>query len=190
MDEVSIRTANEAMTRYAQGEEQAFAQVYDLVAPCVYAFLLGRTRESQTAEDLLQQTFLQMHAARGHFWPGSPVLPWAFAIARRLTIDRARRKQHEELKTKEGECGVDAASPDAGPDRLAAARQVARRMQEELEGLPEDARIAFELIHLDGLSSQEAAQALGVTPGAVKMRAHRVLKALRERLGDSLLEGA
>ena len=43
----------------------------------------------------MQQTFLQMHRARGSFIPGAPVMPWALAIAKRLMIDSARRQRVE-----------------------------------------------------------------------------------------------
>ena len=43
----------------------------------------------------MQQTLLQMHRARGSFIPGAAVMPWAFAIARRLIIDGARRRRIE-----------------------------------------------------------------------------------------------
>jgi RNA polymerase sigma-70 factor, ECF subfamily len=50
--------------------------------------------------------------------------------------------------------------------------------------LPESHRMAFELIQKDGLSIREAAEVLGATPGAVKLRAHRAYVALRLALGD------
>jgi RNA polymerase sigma-70 factor, ECF subfamily len=59
----------------------------------------------------------------------------------------------------------------------------------ELNRLPEASRVAFELIQLDGLSIAEAAEVLGTTSAAVKMRAHRAYQTLRERLGAGVLEG-
>ncbi len=85
--------ASAAMDRYACGEDAAFSSVYDLLAPRLSAFLLRRTGDRARAEDLVQQTFLQMHCARRHFAPGTAVAPWAFAIARRLLIDGARRER-------------------------------------------------------------------------------------------------
>src|SRR6478736_3529924 len=84
--------ADAAMDRYARGEERAFAELYDALAPRLYSFFLRRTNNADGAADLVQQTFLQMHDARGRFLPGAAVVPWAFAIGRRLLIDGARRK--------------------------------------------------------------------------------------------------
>jgi len=79
------------MERYANGDDAAFAEVYDAIAPRLFGFLLKARRDRVATEDLMQQTFLQMHRARGSFISGAPVMPWALAIARRLLIDSARR---------------------------------------------------------------------------------------------------
>jgi RNA polymerase sigma-70 factor (ECF subfamily) len=182
--------ADLAMARYASGADEAFDALYDSLAPRLHAFLFRRARDAATAEDLLQQTFLQLHFARQHFTPGAPVMPWAFAIARRLLIDSFRRTRHE------GNRDALATDLDEHPapssreqiDALVGKRRLARRVEEELSRLPEANRTAFELIRYDGLSMTEAAQALGVTVSAVKTRAFRAYECLRERLGDAVRE--
>src|SRR4051794_38583840 len=79
--------ANAAMDRYARGDDSAFADVFDAVGPRVHAYLMRQTGNPTVTDDLLQQTLLQMHRRRGTYAAGFPVLPWAFAIARRLYID-------------------------------------------------------------------------------------------------------
>lgn len=173
------------MARYAAGDDTAFSELYDEVAPRVLAFLLRKTRDRERAEDLMQQTFLQIHRARGRFIPGSPVMPWAIAIARRLTIDEQRRAGRtarwfaDEL-------------PDV-PDPLApcgyhqvSASQVAGRLDAELARLPATQRQAFELMRLDGLTLEEAALASGTTVSAIKSRSHRAYETLRGALGAVL----
>jgi len=88
-----IDPADAAMERYANGDGAAFADLYDAIAPRLLAFLRRATRDGVAAEDLMQQTFLQIHRARGSFIPGAPVIPWALAIAKRLMIDGARRQR-------------------------------------------------------------------------------------------------
>src|SRR5215475_3029690 len=87
--------ANAAMERYARGEDQAFSELYDSLAPRLRRYLHRASRDPGWADDLLQQTMLQIHRARGRFIAGAEVFPWAFAIARRLLIDDARRRKHE-----------------------------------------------------------------------------------------------
>src|SRR6185295_14928555 len=87
--------ADAAMERYANGDSAAFAEVYDAVAPRLLRYLRKATRDAALSEDLMQQTFLQIHRARGTFIPGSSVTPWALVIAKRLMIDSARRRRRE-----------------------------------------------------------------------------------------------
>lgn len=171
-----------AMERYASGEESAFGELYDLLAPRLEGFLLRQTRDRARAEDLLQQTFLHLHRARGGFQRGAQVLPWAFAIARRLVVDGARRRQHE-VSYADAQRG----QPEAGgvvPDAVVEARRLARAVQQAVETLPEPQRAAFELVRVDGLSIAEAAAILGVSENAVKLRLHRASAALRPLAGE------
>jgi RNA polymerase sigma-70 factor (ECF subfamily) len=182
-------SANAAMERYARGEDRAFAQLYDLLAPRLHRYLLRASRDPTRADDLLQQTMLRIHRARGRFISGAEVLPWAFAIARRLFIDSVRRHKGER-RTVSLETGGREASPveivaDERPaDELIDSQRLRSAIDAQLERLPDSHRAAFELIQKDGLSIREAAEVLGATPGAVKLRAHRAYVALRAALGD------
>lgn len=174
-----------AMDRYARGEDAAFAEVYDLLAPRLFGFLLRYTRDHGKVEDVVQQTMLQMHRNRGRFMPGAEVVPWAFAIARRLLIDSHRRGGREVLaQTDDDSAQQILVALDAPADQVAIAKEVAGHLADALAKLPENQRVAFELIKQDGLSVAEAAQVLGTTVAAVKLRAHRAYEALREALAD------
>lgn len=176
-----------AMDRYAEGEDSAFGEVYDLLAPRLYGFFVRQTGETSRAEDLVQQTMLQMHAARLSFARGSDAVPWAFAIGRRLLIDSRRRTKKEVLfETAED----DAAALDhkverfAIPEALAISNEQEGRAAEELERMPESHRTAYMLVRQEGLSITEAAEVVGTTPTAIKLRAHRAYEALRAALGN------
>jgi RNA polymerase sigma-70 factor (ECF subfamily) len=181
--------ANAAMERYARGEDRAFSELYDALAPRLRRYLLRASRDPGWADDLLQQTMLQIHRARGRFIAGAEVLPWAFAIARRLLIDGVRRRKHEHrhlsLETGGHEAGpVETAADQHGADELLDTRRRVRALEDALERLPESHRAAFDLVKNEGLSIREAAEVLGATPTAVKLRAHRAYAALRAALGD------
>src|SRR5262245_56936480 len=90
-----VNDADAAMERYSNGDNAAFAELYDAIAPRLHGFLRKATRDDSTTEDLMQQTFLQIHRARGSFIAGAAVMPWALAIAKRLMIDSARRRRVE-----------------------------------------------------------------------------------------------
>lgn len=174
-----------AMDRYARGEDAAFEEVYDGLAPRLQAFLLRYTHDRARVEDVVQQTMLRIHRARGRFTLGGQVVPWAFAIARRLLVDHHRRGGREVLLA----AGEDHLTQlmvalDAPADDVVVAKEVAGRLAAELGKLPENQRVAFELIKQDGLSVAEAAQVLGTTVAAVKLRAHRAYEAMRAVLAD------
>jgi RNA polymerase sigma-70 factor (ECF subfamily) len=174
-----------AMDRYARGDDSAFDQVYDGLAPRLQSFLLRYTHDRARIEDVIQQTMLQIHRARGRFTLGGQVVPWAFAIARRLLIDMHRRGGREVLAPTSDESLTELmAALDAPADDVAIAKEVGARLAEELARLPENQRVAFELIKQDGLSVAEAAQVLGTTVAAVKLRAHRAYEALRAVLAE------
>lgn len=179
----------EAMTRYAQGDDGAFAAVYDLAAPTLYGFLLRLCRHEAQAEDLTHDVFLKMHQARGLYRPGADVMPWAYTIARNLFLDstRSKRNSHVSLEAEREARGSDPGipSPDAPADEVVAANRTAERIERVLAGLPESQSTAFRLLKQEGLSVAEAASVLGATEAAVKLRAHRAYEALREALGDT-----
>jgi RNA polymerase sigma-70 factor (ECF subfamily) len=178
-----------AMDRYARGEDSAFGELYDGLAPRLTSMLLRSTSDRAKAEDVVQQTMLQIHRARGRFILGGQVVPWAFAIARRLLIDQHRRGGREVLApTSEDDLTELLEAVDARADEVAIAKELAARLTAELARLPENQRVAFELIKHDGLSVAEAAQVLGTTVAAVKLRAHRAYEALRAVLASRAAE--
>src|SRR5262245_56647836 len=87
----------ELMNRYARGDNSAFSDLYRLLAPRIYGFLLRQTRDPVKSEDLLQQMMLQLHCVRDRFLSGSAVTPWAFAIARRILIDNHRGARRDAI---------------------------------------------------------------------------------------------
>lgn len=174
-----------AMDRYARGDDSAFEEVYDGLAPRLQCFLVRYTNDRAKAEDVVQQTMLQIHRARGRFTLGGQVVPWAFAIARRLLIDQHRRGGREVLApTGDDSLTELLAAVDARADDVVIAKELAGKLAEELARLPENQRVAFELIKQDGLSVAEAAQVLGTTVAAVKLRAHRAYEAMRAVLAE------
>jgi RNA polymerase sigma-70 factor (ECF subfamily) len=169
-----------AMERYAAGDDAAFAVVYDAIGPRLFGYFLRQTRDRARAEDLLQQTMLHIHRARDRFLPGAEVTPWAFAIGRRLLVDGLRKGKREVLvEEPETQAG---ASADPGADQVLQAKELASDVAKVLAKLPHSQRTAFELIKGEGLSVAEAAQVLGTTVAAVKLRAHRAYEAIRQHL--------
>ncbi len=181
-----------AMDRYASGEDAAFHTLYRHGAPRVRGFLLRLSGDAALSDDLTQEAFLRIHRARGSFEPGAAALPWALAIARNVFVDHTRRpKVHRFATSSQGQPPPERqAPPDTQGEEVAIASEMLEVVRKTLAGLPVLQREAFILLRFEGLSVHEAAQVLGATEGAVKVRAFRAYEALREALaGDDSKSG-
>jgi RNA polymerase sigma-70 factor (ECF subfamily) len=128
-----------------------------------------------------------MHRARGTFVKGGAVLPWAFAIARRLVLDQVRRDHRAPRVVSDAiPDSAPAVSPVARPEQVVEARELADRLAATLARLPDSQRAAFELLKREGLTLAETAAILGVTVTAVKQRAHRAYVSLRGTVEEHL----
>lgn len=167
------RLADDAMVRYAQGEGEAFFAVYDHVAPHVRRYLRRRLAEEASVEDLIQQTFLLLHANRHSFVPGAPILPWAVSIARNAMNEQFRKRRREQAHAHAHAPGANLidrlrmAVAITSEDVLCA-REISARLVAVFEGLPERQRRALHMVRVDGLSHCQVAQELGTTAVAVK----------------------
>lgn len=174
--------ASLAMARYGQGDDSAFAEVYDELSTRLFRYLVRLARDEARAEDVLQQTFLQMHDARGRFLVGADVVPWAYSIARRLFIDGTRRRKRDHLHDEYMDERSAAQNTTPSGEAVAEARELSEALRARLDTLPELQREAFRLVREEGLSIADAAEVLGTTQAAVKLRAHRAYESLRDVL--------
>jgi len=182
---------DEAMDRYAQGDSAAFSLLYAGLELKLRSFLIRLTGAPLLAADMLQETFMRMHRARGSFERGAAVVPWAYAIARNVWLDHVRasksRNQVSDAKDESpasAPFGGAATGPDADSEQLAIARETATLVEAVLARLPAAQREAFVLLRYEGMSLVEAAEVLGSTKTAVKLRAFRAYEALRAALNQ------
>ncbi|MBX3161634.1 MAG: RNA polymerase sigma factor [Deltaproteobacteria bacterium] len=180
--------AKDLMARYCDGDASAFRELYALVAPRLLGYLAKMTRHPARADDLLQQTFLKVHRARGAYVRGADPLPWIYAIAHRTFLDDARADRRAIVKVGAGdelpEQRADLTGEAAGTrDEPRADPELVQATLDALAALPAPQREAVVLTKLDGKSVAEAAEIAGTTTGAMKVRAHRGYEALRRLLG-------
>jgi RNA polymerase sigma-70 factor (ECF subfamily) len=175
----AVDRLSEWMGRYQRGEGEVLAQLYREVAPGMLSYLYRLVNDRALAEDLLQEVFLRIHKVRHTYRPESPAKPWMYAIARYVAIDSLRKKGRRHEVAYEEEHGK-AGNPDAleQTERSESMEQV----EMALLGLPAGQREAFVLTKVAGLSVEEASAVLGISQGAVKVRVHRALGAMRESL--------
>jgi RNA polymerase sigma-70 factor, ECF subfamily len=177
--------ANAAMTRYAQGEDDAFAELYQLLSPRLYRLCLYLCGAND-AEELLQDTFLKIHRTRARFVETGGVVAWAFAIARMTHLDRVRYKRRRRGTTHDCELLERQAAPGADPDSMSAQHMLEVRFERELSQLTDNLRSAYVLVKLHGMSCLEASETLDVSVDAVKQRVHRACEKLKSSLTEAL----
>jgi RNA polymerase sigma-70 factor, ECF subfamily len=173
------------MQRYADGDDTAFGDIFSGLAPRLRQFLQRMGGSPDLAEDLMQETFLRIHHCRGSFARGKQVAPWAYAIARNCFISHVRS-----AKTKLAKASVDAdglelpATSTASVEEQSIARQTAQVVSRVLASLTPARREAFILLRYEGLSVAAAAQIVGISEGALKIRAFHAYEALRAALAE------
>lgn len=167
------------MTGYQAGSLEAFESLYQRLAPALLGYLASLCWNRGRAEDLLQETFLQIHRSRHTYRPSRPVRPWTFAIARHtFLMDRRARARRSRVETSPAGDLPELPVP-AEVERLAERRQVL----DAISTLSEERREAVILHHVFGFTFAEIGGLLGIREGTAKLRAHRAILALRERLG-------
>jgi len=175
---VAVAPSVEAlMERYAAGDDAAFPALYRELSPRLFGYLLRLSRDRHHAEDLVQVTFSKVHRARAAYFAGSPVLPWLLAIGRRSFLDLKRRQ-----KVRPEDLTGNGRVPERSADVPASPEDLARELEQALDRLPTTYSEAIQLTKVTGLSVAEAAEVLGTTPSAVKLRVHRGYQILRKEL--------
>ncbi len=160
----------------ARSDPAAFRELYDRYAERVLGYHRRRTRDDDAAHELTAETFARVWLTRGRFrdeCDGSAA-PWLFAIARHVLAASVRRHAVEERAR--ARLGVPAAF-------VAAEETWLEGLDEAFDGLPDAQREAIRLRVVEELEYDDVAAALGTTPGAARVRVHRGLAALRQRLG-------
>jgi RNA polymerase sigma-70 factor (ECF subfamily) len=167
------------MIRYQAGSLEAFQAIYTQLAPGVRRYLLHLAIRSEIADDLLQETFLQMHRSRAAFNPAYAVRPWVFGLARNVFLmnRRAARRWARVHESRE-DLPEFAVLPEA--ERLGSKDEIRRCIAD----LPRDQSEALLLHHEWGFSFEEIAGMLGISAAAARARASRGIADLRLALNS------
>lgn len=174
-----MRTDEELMQAFASGDATAFGELFQRWAAPLVRVAHRQLGARADAEDIVQQTFLQLHRARRDFKPGMKLRPWLFTIALNLCRDlqRYRGRRHETPV----EDVVLVAETPAQSAREAAELQA--KVRSALGQLSAEQRAVIELHWFEELPFAEIATIVGASAGAVRVRAHRGYEALRKALG-------
>ena len=171
------------MFAYAGGDLLAFEMLYQRHRATLYRFLLRTLRHRADADELFQDTWSRLIAARERYRPEAKFTTYLLQIAHNLIVDRFRRQrpQASEEETEAVFRKLDAPESDE-PERALTEFEQRRRLQLALEELPEEQRVAFLLRIESGLGLEEIATITGAGRETVKSRLRYALARIRARL--------
>lgn len=175
------------LVRKAQRDPEAFGAVFDRYHRDVYLYCLRRLGSHHAADDAAANVFMKAFAAISRFRPerdktGVTFRSWLFSIAHNVIVDAWRRERHHlSIEARQVVAGERFVDPAASPEDLALGAEETRLVLGLLDQLSERQRSVVEL-RLAGLTTQEVANALGMSLPAAKSTQFRAYNALRELL--------
>jgi RNA polymerase sigma-70 factor (ECF subfamily) len=171
------------LVQTAQGDQDAFARMYDLLSPRVFGLILRVLVDRAQSEEVLQEVFLEVWQSAGRFAPNrGQGRSWVLTIAHRRAVDRVRSAQ----ASTDRDARIGMRDLDVAYDGVA--EQVELKIEGEriaaaLSSLPEAQREALTLAYYGGYSQSEIAALVGAPLGTVKTRMRDGLSRLRLEMG-------
>lgn len=177
--------------RARAGDREAFRELVERHSRDVFRLAFRITGEEESAEDVVQETFLSAYKSLARFDGRSRFGTWLHRIAVNHAIEVLRRRQRitrplslpaglEELEAEAA--AFEPVSIDPSPERRAASTQIAAAARRALSALTPMEKTAFALRHFEGCSIAEIGSTLGVRESATKQAVFRAVRKLREAL--------
>jgi RNA polymerase sigma-70 factor (ECF subfamily) len=160
------------MRQVRGGRTAALATLFERHHARLYRYCLRMTGNRQASEDLVQDVFMRMLRYKATFRDDSEFGPWMFGIARNACVGHLRRAAVDPV--------TEYSEREAQADHDPAGEQQNDLLRRALLALPLDRREVLVLSRYEFKTYEEIARALGCSVGAVKVRAHRAIKQLRE----------
>ncbi|WP_419192616.1 RNA polymerase sigma factor [Kolteria novifilia] len=177
------------MESYVGGDESCLTELIQRYESELFRYLHRMLGEPNLAEDVFQNTFLQVHLKRHLYEPGRPFRPWLYTIATHQAIDLIRRnKRHRrpsldqefERQGRDAENSMLQGLPDEAPEPEARALRRERRhlVRKAVDRLSSHLRQVVVLAYYQGLKYKEVSDILGIPVGTVKSRLHTAISRL------------
>jgi RNA polymerase sigma-70 factor, ECF subfamily len=171
------------------GDISAFDQLIKRYDRNVFRIAQHITQNREDAEDVVQEAFLKAYTNLGSFQGNSKFYTWLVRIAVNEALMKLRRRKtsktvsmDEDVETEEGSMPREFADWSPNPEQLYGQSELGDILQKTVQGLPASFRTVFVLRDVEGLSTEETAEMLGLSVPAVKSRLLRARLQLRERL--------
>jgi len=182
-DSTSLVTSEDLLTRVAQGDRAAFAELYDRTAPRVFGLVKRLLRDHSQSEEVTQEIFLEIWQNATRYEPGKGgAIAWMLTMTHRRAVDRIRASQAS--RDRDVRVGIRDYAPEF--DSVAENVEVqieSERVKEAMTRLTELQRQAVTLAYFGGFSHSEVSAMLKVPIGTVKTRLRDGMIRLRDELG-------
>ena len=175
-------TDQEIVERCLAGERDVFSQLIERYGGRVYNVALRITNDPDAANDCAQEAFVRAYRALHRYDPAYPFGPWILKIATNASLSHLQRWHAHEIVM--DELPERAEPEEQGPELSALRREEMSEVMAALGELPPAYRAALTLRHMQQLSYQECADALGLPLGTLKTHLHRARAALKSRLAQ------
>ena len=180
----------DVVARVLAGETALFEVIMRRYNQRVYRAARSIVRDEAQAEDVMQAAYVLAYEKLRQWSGRAPFGAWLTRIAVNEALGRMRSaRRFDKPGDQEGEGeGMErfaSASPD--PEQAAATSEVRQLLQNLVDGLPEASRTVFVLRDVEGMTTAEASEALGISEENVKVRLHRARAALRSGLASSAI---
>ena len=185
--ETSALPDAEIVRRVRAGERALFEILMRRHNQRVYRAARAVVKDEAEVEDVMQQAYINAFTHLDQFEERSQFSTWLIRIALNEAFGRRRKMQRNESMTAtqsaqdedHGELMDTIASPQADPERQAYAQELGRALEAAVDTLPETYRTVFMLRDIEGLSTSETGEGLGLGDEAVKTRLHRARAMIR-----------
>jgi RNA polymerase sigma-70 factor (ECF subfamily) len=174
----------ELLRLIAGGDRLAFAEFYDRHSTLMFSVAAKILNDAGEAEDVLQETFVQIWEKAAKFDPKlGKAASWAAILARNRAIDRIRASQRRSrLAEAAGAAHAIAAEVSESANETLYGHDKAKFVHSAIVELPEEQRQAIELAYFSGLTQDEISKKLNTPLGTIKARIRRGLLKLRDQL--------
>ena len=187
----------EIVSRARSGDMAAFEELYRSHQAGIFTFIRSQVRHREITADLTQETFVRAWESLPRLREPGAFRGWLHRIAANLVRDevksgRSRLEVTESTLLGDSETPQqEAPAPESdGPEQRLVDGEMSRHIWAALEELSEEHRAAVVMHHMEGMSVEEIAQAMGVRPGTIMSRLSRAREALRNRLSRYVEEGS
>ena len=179
----AVDHAGQLLLRVADGDQAAFARLYDMLSPRAFGLILRVLVDRSQSEEVLQEVFLEIWQSAARFAPNKGQgRSWVLTIAHRRAVDRVRSAQAStDRDVRAGFRDMDVAHDGVAEE--VELRIEGERVSEALAALPDPQREAITLAYFGGYSQSEIAALVGAPLGTIKTRMRDGLSRLRAEMG-------